>query len=361
MRILFCSDALTIDGITSYILNTGAALKHAGHTIAVLGRWAGVKGFQKRYRLEGFNVITCPSVSVGNAYFDFRAKHFRPDVIMTDHRRTFPLAVRIKHLTEAPIITYFLDPLWKTDKKGRDIPSLMKYSDAFTAFEPGILASLHELTQGVPIVEMPRPLDVFFAPTELPARDPFNILCFGRLSRYKTPGIFHMLDNIHAINERIPDFRINILGGGGWRLWKFKLMAHKLNRQLGRTCVNIIGPQLDPRKYIEAANVVFASATSAMEAAYSFRPVIAMCSGYFGRVTPENLSDAEGCYFSERGASQDFSGLLDDLFSVYDSYGSSESVRKLQEISGRLGKEFAADETVRVFTQIVSGIQRHPE
>ena len=361
MRILFCSDALTIDGINSYILNTGAALKQAGHTIAVLGRWAGVKGFQKRYRHEGFTVITCPSASVGNAYFDFRAKRFRPDVIMTDHRRTFPLAVRIKHLTGAPIITYFLDPLWKTDKKGRDIPSLMKYSDAFTAFEPGILQSLHELTEGVPIVQMPRPLDVFFAPSELPKRDPFNILCFGRLSRYKTPGIFHMLDNIHAINERIPNFRINILGGGGWRLWKFKLTAHRLNKQLGRKCVNIIGTQLDPRRYIEAANVVFASATSAMEAAYSFRPVIAMCSGYFGKVTPENLTDGIGCYFSERGAPEDFSGLLDDLFSVYDSYGSSESVRDLREISVRLGREFAADETVRVFTQIMSGIQRHPE
>lgn len=361
MRILFCSDALTIDGINSYILNTGAALKQAGHTIAVLGRWAGVKGFQKRYRHEGFTVITCPSASVGNSYFDFRAKRFRPDVIMTDHRRTFPLAVRIKHLTGAPIITYFLDPLWKTDKKGRDIPSLMKYSDAFTAFEPGILQSLHELTEGVPIVEMPRPLDVFFAPTELPARDPFNILCFGRLSRYKTPGIFHMLDNINLIQKHIPDFRINILGGGGWRLWKFKLTAHRLNKQLGRKCVNIIGTQLDPRRYIEAANVVFASATSAMESAYSFRPVIAMCSGYFGRVTPENLTDGIGCYFSERGAPEDFSGLLDDLFSVYDSYGSSESVRDLREISVRLGREFAADETVRVFTQIMSGIQRHPE
>ena len=361
MRILFCSDALTIDGITSYILNTGAALKNAGHSVAVLGRWAGVKGFQKRYRQEGFTVITCPSATVGNSYFDFRAKHFKPDVIMTDHRRTFPLAVRIKLLTGAPIITYFLDPLWKTDKKGRDIPSLIKYSDTFTAFEPGILQSLHELTESVPIVEMPRPLDVFFAPTELPSRENFNILCFGRLSRYKTPGIFHMLDNINTIQEHIPDFRINVLGGGGWRLWKFKLMAHKLNRQLGRKCVNIIGTQLDPRKYIESANVVFASATSAMEAAYSLRPVIAMCSGYFGQVTPGNLADAERCYFSERKAPHDFSGLLDDLFRIYDSYGSSESVKDLWEISGRLGRDFAADKTVKVFEQIASGIQRHPE
>ena len=362
MKILFCSDALNIDGITSYILNTGTALIHAGHEVAVLGRWAGVKGFQTRYRKEGFTVITCPSVSVGNAYFDFRAKRFRPDVIMTDHRRSFPLATRIKHITQAPVITYFLDPVEKTDRPGRDIASLEKFSDVFTAFEPGILTQLHEMTSDVPIVNMPRPVDVFFSPSALPSRKDFNILCFGRLSGYKTPGFFHMLDNIMRIQEHIPDFRINILGGGGWRLWKFKLLAHKLNKSIGRKCVNIIGTQDDPRKYIENANLVCASATSAMEAAYSQRPVIAMCSGYYGEIRPSNLEDAEAGYFSERcGRNNDFSGLLDDIFRIYDSYGDSDFVNDLREVSRRLGEEFSASETVRIFAEIMSGIQRHPK
>lgn len=358
MRILFCSDALTIDGITSYILNTGSALKRAGHNVAVLGRWAGVKGFQKRYRQEGLTVITCPSVSVGNMYFDFRAKRFMPDVIMTDHRRSFPLAVRIKKLTNAPIITYFLDPLDKLDKPGRDVNSLSKFSSAFVAFEPGILTQLHELNTGVPVIKMTRPLDVFFKPSELPKREGFNILCFGRLSRYKTPGIFHMLDNIARIQEHIPDFVINILGGGGWRLYKLKLFAYRLNKSLGRRCVNIIGTQLAPRRYIGNANVVYASATSAMEAAYSMRPVVAMCSGYFGQVRSSNLDEAVGCYFSERGADHDFSGLLDDLFRIYDTYGNDESVKELSDISLRLGKEFSERECVRVFEEIMRGIKR---
>ena len=234
MRILFCSDALTIDGIASSILNTGAALKRAGHEIAVVGRWSLKKGFQRRYRKEGFTVITCPSLTVGNKYFDIRAKMFHPDVIMTDPRRSFPLAVRLKRITNAPIITYFLDPVEKTDRPGRDIASLVKYSSAFTAFEPDTLEQLHELGTNVPVVKMTRPLDVFFAPTEFPSRDGFNILCFGRLSRYKTPGIFHILENLRAIQEHIPNFRINIVGGGGWRLWKLKILARRLNKSLGR-------------------------------------------------------------------------------------------------------------------------------
>ena len=360
MRILFCSDALIIDGVTSYILNAGAAFRRAGHTVGVLGRWGGVGGFQKRYRQEGFTVITCPSPSVGNLYFDMRAKRFKPDVIMTDPRRSFPLASRIKKITGAPVITYFLDPVDKTDKKGRDIPSLVRYSDVWTAFEPDILTQLRALGENVPVVKMPRPLDVFFAPSELPPRSPFNILCFGRLSQYKTPGIFRMLGSIDKIQEHIPGFTVTILGGGGWRLWKFKALAHRINKSLGRECVKIEGAQDNPRNYIEGANVVFASATSAMEAAYSQRPVIAMCSGYFGRVTPDNLDDAVRSYFSERYAHGDFSALLDDLFRIYDRYNDKELRNECRVVSRRLGEMFAERETVRSFEQIVSGIQGYP-
>lgn len=358
MRILFCSDALTIDGVTSYILNVGTALKRAGHEVAVMGRWAG-RGFQRRYRYEGLKVITCPSVSVGNIYFDFQAKRFQPDLIMSDPRRSFPLAVRIKHLTHAPLATYFLDPLEKTDRPGRDIASLVRYSDVFTAFEPNILSQLRALNANIPVVKMVRPLDVFFVPSRLPPKHPFSILCFGRLSRYKTPGIFRLLDNIAAVQEHIADFSINILGGGGWRLYKFRMLARKLNKSLGRECVTITGTQDNPRPYIERANIVFASATSAMEAAYSFRPVIAMCSGYFGQVTSGNLDEAVKSYFSERYAHNDFRNLLPDLFRIYDGY--DELSDDLLKVSGKLGSDFAVDEMMKGFAQIMSGIQWHPK
>lgn len=355
MRILFCSDALTVDGVTSYILNTGAALKRSGHEVAVLGRWAG-KGFQQRYRQEGFTVITCPSISAGNIYFDMRAKYFRPDIIMTDPRRSFPLATRIKAITNSPVITYFLDPVEKTDRPGRDIASLVKYSDAFTAFEPDILSELNGLNSGVPVVKMVRPLDVFFSPSELPQRENFNILCFGRLSGYKTPGIFHLLNNLEMIQEHIPGFVINIVGGGGWRLFKLKLLARKLNASLGRECVKITGTQIDPRKYIVSSNVILASATSAMESAYSLRPVVAVCSGYFGRVKSENLGEAVKCYFSERYGRNDFAELLPEIFRIYDGYYDESFREDLREISRRLGDEFSARETLRGFNEIISAI-----
>lgn len=357
MRILFCSDALTIDGVASYIFNTGAALKRAGNEVAVIGRWSLKGGFQERYRHEGFKVITCPSVSVGNMYFDVRAKLFRPDVIMTDPRRSFPLASRIKRLTHAPVITYFLDPVEKTDRPGRDIDSLVKYSDVFTAFEPDTLTQLHGLGTSIPVVKMPRPLDVFFAPSEVPSRESFSILCFGRLSRYKTPGIFHLLGNLRAIQNHIPDFVINILGGGGWRFIKLKYYAHKLNKEIGRQCVKVIGTQSDPRRFIESANLVAASATSAMEAAYSMRPVIAMCSGYFGPLRNDNLDEGLRSYFSERYGEKDFSRLIPDILSIYDRYHDDDFRDGLRKISARLGDEFSEIETVKIFDGIMRMIK----
>lgn len=356
MKILFCSDALTIDGVTSYILNVGTALKRSGHDVAVMGRWAG-KGFQSRYKHEGLKVISCPSVSTGNFYFDMKAKIFKPDVIMTDPRRSFPLAARIKNLTGAPVITYFLDPVEKTDRPGRDIASLIKYSNIWTAFEPDILAQLHEINSPLPVVKMTRPLDTFFAPSELPDKKNFNILCFGRLSRYKTPGIFYMLNNIKLIQEHINDFTITILGGGGWRLYKIKYIAHKINKLIGRKCIKIIGTQDNPKSFIEKANVILGGATSAMEGAYSLRPVIAMSGRYFGQVTSANLDKGIRSYFAERYGSEDFSPVLDDLFRIYDSYNDKNFLDDLHKVSGLLGSGFSQSGTLEGFRNIINAIK----
>ena len=65
-------------------------------------------------------MISAPSPTIGNFWFDRRAGEFSPDVLVTDSRRSFPLAVRLKGVTGARVFTFFLDHLEKTDRKGRD-------------------------------------------------------------------------------------------------------------------------------------------------------------------------------------------------------------------------------------------------
>ena len=56
MKVLFCSDALIVDGVTSFVFHLSTALKEGGCDVAVLGRWAG-KGFQSRLCERGVKVI----------------------------------------------------------------------------------------------------------------------------------------------------------------------------------------------------------------------------------------------------------------------------------------------------------------
>lgn len=358
-RLLFCSDALLVDGVTSYILHVGTALARAGHDVAVLGRWAG-RGFQKRYREEGMTVISCPSPTVGNFWFDARAKAFDPDCILTDSRRSFPLATRLKKLTGKPVVTYFLDHLEKTDRPGRDVPSLIGWSDAWAVAEDPIRRSLVDVAPDFPVFRLPRPLDVAVRPGPLTPRDPFRIVFFGRLSGYKTPGMFHLLDHIEDLDRAIPGVEIVIVGGGGWRLVRFKALAAKINRRLGRRCVRVVGTRIDPRPWLEEACVVCGGSTSAIEAALAKRPVVCFTGYWFGQVRPDNVDEALACYFGERGGKGHFrdTGVLDriipELADVYENYGHLPD--DLEAVAAALKPHFDSADTVRCFDRLVESI-----
>ena len=360
-RVLFCSDALLIDGVTSYILHVGTALKRGGYDVAVLGRWAGT-GFQSRFREEGIKVIQCPSPTVGNLWFDHKAREFDPDVIMTDSRRSFPLATRLKKLLNKPVVTYFLDHLEKTDRPGRDLASLVRWSDLWAGAEEPILDTLRSASKDVRVCKLPRPLDTAVRPTPLPPKDPFSIVCFGRLSGYKTPGMMYLLNHIDELVKAIPSAKVTVVGGGGWRLMKFRLMATRINRRLGRSCVEVVGTQPDPRPWIERANLVCAGSTSAIEAALSNRPVLCFTGFWLGRLRQNSLDKAMGTYFGERGGVGHFSqpGFLEriipSIVEVYDEYDSSTFRDELSLIANSIKPLFDSRETLEGFKKITSAL-----
>ncbi|MCF4113921.1 MULTISPECIES: glycosyltransferase [Dethiosulfovibrio] len=358
-KILFCSDSLIIDGVTSYVLHVGTALSRAGHHVAVLGRWAG-KGFQGRYREEGIKVIQCPSLTVGNRWFDKKAREFDPDVIMTDSRRSFPLATRLKRILDRPVVTYFLDHLEKTDKPGRDVPSLVKWSDAWAGAEEPILQTLPQHSSGIPIMKLPRPLDKAVRATPLPPKDPFVTTCFGRLSGYKTPGMIYLMEHMEELKKAIPSASITVVGGGGWRLLKFRRMAAAINRKIGEQCVNVVGTKPDPRPWIDRSNAVCAASTSAIESVLSQRPTVCLTSYWMGHATPENLDQVVGSYFGERGGIGHFKKdpsllkrIIPTLAEIYRSYGTDRSFEDLITIRERLSPKFSSRETVDCFEEIM--------
>jgi len=299
MNILFCSEGFIIDGVASYNLYLSAALKQAGNNVSVIGRWIGKKGFQARHRGFGVDVIQCPSLTVGNAWLVRQAKKTRPDIIITDSRRAFPLSQRIKEKTGAKVVTVFHDPPQHDRGGERSLQAIIDGSDAWVTAESPILKDLQEIGPDFPVCCFQRPITGVVDMTPLPPKDPFRVLCLGRLSRWKSPGFRTIIERAVELKEVIPSLEIIFVGGGGQYL-SFWREARRKNRRFGKAFVRVVGPQRDPQPWIQQATIVCAGATSAVEAILSNRPVLAFSGFWVGLITEENLDYSVSTHFGER-------------------------------------------------------------
>ncbi len=299
MNILFCCEGFIVDGVTSYNLYMSSALQNIGHKVAVIGRWAGFKGFQKRHEKHGVTVIQSLSLTVSNSQLLKQGVDFRPDVIVTDSRRAFPFSQELKKLTGASVVTVFHDPP-QLDRKGkRGITSIINGSDLWLTSEKPILQELNKIKTDIPKHFLQRPITNMVDPKPMVENNSFSVLCLGRLSRWKSPGIRYLVDNAHRLQKDIPALKLYIIGGGR-RLITFKLAAAKTNRKAGKKIVHILGTKIDPTPWFEKATVVCAGATSAIEAILSNRPVIAFSGVWMGPITEENLEYGAKTHFGER-------------------------------------------------------------
>lgn len=357
MNVLFCSDAMVVDGVASFVFHLSTALREGGHRVAVLGRWAG-KGFQERLRKGGVEVIQCLSPTVGNFWFDKKAVEFSPHVIVTDSRRSFPLATRLKAVTGARVFTFFLDKLEKTDRKGRDVASLVQFSDAWLSAEKPLLEQLENVPTPFPKYHFRRPLKGLIRPTPLPPKTPFRLLCFGRLGGFKSITAWSLLRDAADLKKQIPSLEM-IFVGGGWRTVKFRLAAGKIHREARSSFIRVLGTQTDPQPWFEWATLVCAGSTAAIEAALAHRPVVASAAHWLGLLTPENIEEGFSTYFAERlgpMVRDDPAAVGREVLRVYSEWderkmdGAVLAVRKAVE--PRFEREGASEEFQRIYDEI---------
>jgi glycosyltransferase involved in cell wall biosynthesis len=299
MKILLCNEGFLIDGVASYNLYLSAALQQAGHQVGVIGRWAGFKGFQKRHRQAGVRVLQSYSFTVSNPRIRKMARNFNPCIIITDARRSFPLAQQIHRITNAFVLTVFHDPPAFKNKKGRSKEDVIAGSHAWVTAEKSIYDDLIKINAPLPVYHIQRPITGVVCPTPLPPKDPFRVLCVGRLSKWKAPGFRWLVENAAHLKEEIPSLEIAMVGGGR-RLINFRRMARKTERRAKNRFINILGTQTDPTPWFKWATVVCAGATSAVEAILSGRPTIAFSGFWIGRITFHNIASAALTHFGER-------------------------------------------------------------
>lgn len=350
MRILFCNEAFIIDGVASYNLYLSSALQQAGHDVAVVGRWGGLRGFQRRHRHSDVTVLQRPVIKADSPLLIKQAVGFNPDILFTDSRRSFPLAQRIRKQTDAKIITVFHDPPQHERTGIRSISSLLSGSDIWIAPEKPIYEQLLPIAEDLPVRFIQRPITGMVTPTPLPPKDPFHVLCLGRLSRWKSPGLKAIVEYANKLKSEIPTLQITVVGGGRRRL-NFWLLAQKANARAGKRFVTIAGTQTDPQPWIKNATVVCAGATAAIEAILSGRPALAFSGYWMGLVTPKNLKEGIDTHFGERTGSfhvkEDPKVVVRGLIDLYRQWDHSE----MSQLTGQLQQQLSPDFDSRVIAE----------
>jgi len=361
MNILFCSEGFIVDGVASYNLYMAAALRQAGHRVAVLGRWAGFKGFQRRHRETGVSVIQIPSLTVGNPWLRRQARRFKPDIIITDARRSFPLAAKISvEQPRARLITVFHDPPDANKQVGaRSLESLAGRSHAWVTPEKRIEQALEEHNCNLPIRFIQRPITHMMHPTALPPKDPFRVLCLGRLSGWKSPGIRRIVQDAIMLKQAIRSLEIIIVGGGR-RRWNVMKDAVKAHRHCGCSFIYSAGAQIDPRPWVQRAGVVCAGATSAIEAVLSNRPVVAFSGFWHGLITPDNAAAGLETHFGERAGAfyvrdqpDIIAKSLIDLYMHWDAIAMADQTDRLRrQLTANFDASAAAAQLMNLINQI---------
>lgn len=357
MNILFCNEGFIVDGVASYNLYLSSALSRAGSNVAIMGRWAGYRGFQKRHRKSGVKVIQCFSATVSNSWFIKQALKFQPDVIITDSRRSFPFALQIQKRTETRVVTVFHDPP-QYDRRGeRGVQSLIQGSEAWVTAEKPIYEELLKIGSGLPVYWIQRPITGMVHPTPLPPRDPFRILCLGRLSRWKSPGLRVIVERAEELKRAIPSLKVDFVGGGRRRI-NFWLSAMKANIRAREVFVHVVGTRPDPQPWMQRATVVCAGATSAVEAILSNRPVLAFSGFWLGLVTPQNLMEGISTHFGERKGDfyvrDDPDVVIKGLIDLYNQWDDERMRAHVNELGKKIWSDFDSETVAETFLSFLA-------
>lgn len=359
MNILFCGEGFIIDGVASYNLYLSAALRQAGHQVAIVGRWAGFNGFQERHRQAGVKVIQCASLTVDNAWLVKQALAFKPDVIVSDSRRSFPLTLRIYEATGAKVVTVFHDPPQLEREGERSIEIIIANSHAWVTSEKPIYHELKKLNVDLPVHWIQRPITAMCRPTPLPPRDPFHVVCLGRLSGWKSPGLRAIVEKAAELKQAIPSLRITVVGGGR-RQVNFWIDAMKANIQMQERFVRILGTKSNPQPFLEQATVVCAGATAAIEAILSERPVVALSGFWMGEVTPENLEQGVSTHFAERAGEfymrDNPRVVIDALINLYRRWDNGKMAEQASRLRRKLAHDFDSQSIAKTFEGMLASI-----
>ena len=195
-----------------------------------------------------------------------------------------------------------------------------------------------------------------FLPSPAPNSAVFRIGFLSRLDTDCSKAAMTLCRLAPALRSRLGSVEI-LIGGGGSALTEVRAAASKVNRSLGFECVKVLGAVSNVPEFLGRCRLFVGVSRAAMEAALCSLPVI-LCGneGYFGILTPENLSKALSTNFCARGCEElRASTLLDDILKVA-SDKNSRSPYMAHLLAEKLSSERMAEDTLSVYGKAMSSL-----
>jgi lipopolysaccharide heptosyltransferase II len=126
-----------------------------------------------------------------------------------------------------------------------------------------------------------------------------RIVHVSRFSHSKAPVALAAIEAMEALARDVPGVELVVVGQGPEERAVARA-AERMNGRLGRKAVFALGGRSDIAHILSLADVVVGTASVALEAMASGRPVVAAGKGgHFGIVRPENLEEAEASCFAD--------------------------------------------------------------
>ena len=131
--------------------------------------------------------------------------------------------------------------------------------------------------------------------------DTMTVTYMVRLSRTKGQYAAILLEACQQLGPMIPHLRLIIVGSGR-RLRNVRKQAAKLNRQLQSPVVEVYGTTLDPEPFFTRTDILLGAGYTALQGlAWGCKVIGIGFAGLFGRLTPENISEAITANFGDTG------------------------------------------------------------
>lgn len=126
-----------------------------------------------------------------------------------------------------------------------------------------------------------------------------RIVHVSRFSHSKAPVALAAIEAMDGLDREVPGAELIVVGQGPEERAVARA-AERMNGRLGRKAVFALGGRGDIARILSLGDVVVGTASVALEAMASGRPVVAAGKGgYFGIVRPENLDEADTSCFAD--------------------------------------------------------------